>query len=897
MIELLKTKFYLPRPRPAMVSRPRLADRLNAGLDKKLTLITAPAGFGKTTLLSEWISQSPRCVTWLSLDDDDNDPTRFWTYFISSLQQLRSDLGASALALLQSAQAPPISSILTAIINDLVAFPDVFASVLDDYHVIDSPLIHEGLSFLITHQPKNMHLVLTTRVDPPLPVARLRARSELNEMRAFDLRFTPDETAVFLYRATGLNLSPEEIATLEARTEGWIAGLQIAALSMQGQEDISGFIRAFSGSHRHILGYLVDEVINRLPEDTQNFLLLTSILDRLCGPLCDAVTGNSNGQAILENLERTNLFITPLDNDGRWYRYHHLFAEVLQLRLNQGQTPLIPEFHRRAGKWLLSEGMREEAIHQLLAGGEYVEAASLIENLAGDMLRRGSSASLVSWLDAIPNEVTLSHPRLCLARGWTRVWGSEFSLERAEEWAQLAQKGMTDNLKPGPDSEGELFTLRALIAADRVDLPLARKLSSLALERLPADSPWLSVAMFCLGATLFAAGEYSTASPVLAETIRLSQADGALYTQLIAADFVADIEVFRGHLSRAIEMYGQVLTWSNTGIPQKGALIAHAGLANVLCEKNHLEEALTHIRAGLVQLEQVGGPGITLWLYRTLARIHRATGSWADALESLNRAYQSGENAQVPYVMAQAAALRAQVLLAQGDIEAGADWMANSGLDPNDPVPTFSGEQELYYLTIARVLNAQGRRLEALMLLKRMLDAALAEDRLGSAIVILAIHAVVYQAQGNKSSALEALERAMALAEPEGFIRSFVDEGEPMRLLLLDYQFMCRAKIRDGYDSEPPRLLAYTEKLLAAFSRPEPVAGFPPSALPESLSEREVQVLRMIARGFSNEEIASTLVIAISTVKSHINSLYGKLGIHRRTQAVSIARDLGVLSE
>ena len=565
-------------------------------------------------------------MTWLSLDESDNDPAQFWVYFIASIQQLHSDLGKSALASLQSSQAPPINAVLTSLINDIIAFPDSFSSVLDDFHLIDSKPVHEALAFLLDHLPANMHMVITTRVDPPLPLARLRARGQMTENRARDLPFTPDEAAIFLNQVMGLNLSEEEVSALEMRTEGWIAGLQIAALSMQGHDDVSGFIQAFSGSHRHILGYLADEVINQQPKAILSFLLQTSILDRLCGPLCDTVTGETGGQEILENLERTNLFITPLDDESRWYRYHHLFAEVLQARLRQIQHGQIPELHRRAGNWFARQGMLDEAVQHELSGANFERAASLLDRVAGNMLRKGKAASLIRWLNALPDGTIRARPRLCLARGWSFVWGPEFSLERAEEWAQLALEAMQPGSIPDLELEGEVYALQALIAADRVDVALSRQLAQRALECLPAGSPWRGVTTFTLGAVLYAAGELSAAASVLTETVQLGQADGNLYVQLIAGNFLADIQVFQGHLGRAAELYRQVLAWGDHGIPQKGVLVAHAGLANVLCEQDQPEAALAHVVAGLAQLEQVGGPAAALWLYRSLARLQRAGG-------------------------------------------------------------------------------------------------------------------------------------------------------------------------------------------------------------------------------------------------------------------------------
>jgi LuxR family maltose regulon positive regulatory protein len=897
MVELLRTKFYVPRIRSNLVSRPRLIERLNAGLEKKLTVIAAPAGFGKTTLLSEWIPQSPRCVTWLSLDEGDNDPVKFWACFIASLQKLRPDLGTSALALLQSPQPPPITSILTALINDITAFKDVFAIVLDDYHVIDTQTIHEGLTFLIDHQPGNMHLVITTRVDPPLPLARIRAHADLTELRVNDLRFTADETTIFLNQAMGLNLSAEEITALEARTEGWIAGMQIAALSMQGHDDVAGFIQSFSGSHRHILGYLAEEVLNQQPKDILTFLLQTSILDRLCGPLCDAVTGESGGQEILETLEHANLFIMPLDDEGRWYRYHNLFAEVLQARLQRIQQYQVHELHRRAGIWFVRQDMFDEAVHHELAAANFDQAANILEHVAGNMLRKGMTPSLIRWLDALPDETIRAHPRLCFACGWASLWGPDFNLASADKWAQLALQGTLPGLNPEPVLEGEMYALKALIAAVRVELPISRELAHRALAYLPADSPWLGVTTFCLGSALYAAGEFSAASPVLTEALRLSQIDGALYIQLIAASFLADMQMFQGHLRRAMEMYSQVLAWSNHNIPQKGVLVSYAGLANILCEQDLLDAALTHVQSGIEQLEQVGGPGAALWLYRTLARVQQAKGNWPAVLDALDRAYQSGQSAQIPFVMTQAAALRARVLLAKGDLDAAAVWAAASGLNPEDPEASHAGLRELEYLTLARVLGVQSKHAEALSLLERLLKAAEAEERFGSAIEILNMQSLIFQKQVNMANAQECLEQALILAEPEGYVRTFVDEGESMRLLLADFYSRLKQRMSISVDKVSLRLMAYTEKLLAAYSQPAHSAKSKVENTFETLSERELDILRLIATGRSNQEIAELLMIAVSTVKSHINSLYSKIGTKRRTQAILIARELGLVPE
>ena len=896
MVELLSTKIFIPRTRVNLVSRPHLIDRLNAGLKKKLTLIAAPAGFGKTTLLSEWIPHSPRCVTWLSLDETDNDPTKFWAYFISALQQLRPDLGAGALSLLESNQAPPITSILTVLINDITEFPDVFSIVLEDYHVIDFQPIHESLTFMIDHMPVNMHLVITTRVDPALPLARLRARDNLTELRANDLRFNANEVGQFLTQVMELDLSDEDISALEVRTEGWIAGLQIAALSLQGREDVQGFIRAFSGGHRHILGYLAEEALNQRPEGTLNFLLQTSILDRLCGPLCDAVTAGSGSQAILESLEHANLFIMPLDDEGVWYRYHHLFAEVLHARLLRTQRDVVPELYRRAGSWHASQGMLDEAVHYMLSGADFEQASRLIEEVAGVMIRRGSSITVIKWLDAMPEEMIRARPLLCLARGWTYFMGAALSLDKAEEWARLALQAAMVSGSLDSGIAGEAAALQAMIAATRSEVLRSLELSRQALDYLPLDSPWRSAMAFCLGTGHYLTGEITAAVPIFEEALELSLADGAYYIQFASASFIAEILVFQGRLNRALELYEQVLAWSDPNLPQKGGIMAYGGRAGISYERNMLDAALADIQSGFEQVEQVGGAWSAYLLYRVQARIEQAHDNWENALDALNRAYRLGQTAKVGLVEAQAAALRASLQLARGDLESALTWAANSGLSYDDPEANHPGWRELEYLSLARVLNAQAKYIEALSLLERLLAAAEAELRLGSVINILVSESMVYLAQEGKTHALNCLERALMLAEPEGYMRVFLDEGDPMRVLLAEYQSLLRRKISNADGNSSLRILTYTEMLLAAFTQPHNAAMTHTELMIEKVSEREMEVLRLIEDGMTNQEIAEQMVIAVSTVKSHINSLYGKVGAHNRTQAVAIAREHGLLT-
>jgi LuxR family maltose regulon positive regulatory protein len=893
--ELLNTKLYIPRRRPDLVLRPRLTGRLNAGMGRKLTLISAPAGFGKTTLLSEWIPTSERCVAWVWLDEDDNDPSRFWAYFIAALQMLHPRIGELALALFSSPQSAPVQSVMVTLVNEIDAFPDVFALVLDDYHLIQTQAIHDGLAFLLDHLPPRMHLVISTRTDPDLPLARLRGRGQLAELREADLRFTTDEAAAFLNHVMGLGLSAADIAALETRTEGWIAGLQLAALSIKDHADPAGFIAAFTGSHRFVIDYLVEEVLNRQAEFVREFLLSTSILERLCAPLGNALTNTETGQATLEYLERNNLFLIPLDDERRWYRYHHLFAEVLRHRLQEEQPDRVAELHRRASEWYEEERLVDEAINHSLAGRDFEEAARLIEAVAGDMLRRGSSVSVKRWLDAMPEETIRPRPRLCLARAWAFHWGPSLSLESAEEWAQFALQAASANGVLDPGLTGEVAALEAMIAATRSEVARSLELSQQALNDLPPDSPWRSAIALCLGTAHIASGDMAAATRVLGEALRLSQADGVHYIQLAAASFLADIQVFQGHLGRAMELYQQVLAWADPNLPQKGGVMAYAGQAYILCERNQLDAALAHIQLGADQLDQVGGAWAAHVLSRVLARVQQAQGNWPDAFDTLDRSYQMGQSAQVSLVVTQAAALRVCLQLAQGDLGSATAWAANSGLSPDDPAASHPGFREEEYLSLARVLDAQGRHAEALSLLDRLMGSAQAEERGGSAIAILAIQAVVNQAQGNRTRALECLERALVLAEPEGYVRIFVDEGEPMRWLLADFQSKTRKRLRAEADETSRRLVAYANRLLAAFSGPGPAFTPTPESPADSLNEREMEVLRLIHAGLTNQEIADQIVVAVSTVKWHINHLYAKLGVHTRTQALARAKELGLL--
>lgn len=901
MVELLNTKLFIPRPRKNLVPRPNLVKRLNAGLDKKLTLIAAPAGFGKTTLLSEWIPQSPRCVTWFSLDDGDNDPTRFWAYFISSLQQLRADLCESALVLLQSPQAPPINSILTVLMNDVLAFQDWFAIVLDDYHLIDSQPIHEALAYLIAHLPANMHVVIATRTDPPLPLARLRGRDKLTELRANDLRFTMDESESFFAQEVGEKLTAGEIAVLEARTEGWITGLQIAALSLQGREDMSGFIHAFSGSHRHILGYLVDEVINKRPRGTLDFLLHTSILERLCGPLCDAVTGNTDGQAILESLEHANLFITPLDDEGKWYRYHHLFAEALQGRLRQSQAGQISKPHQQASEWFERNGLTTEAIEYSLRGHDWAHSIQLIEADIDGAQLRGEIATLLRWLGTLPEKAIQTRPKLGLTHALLLTFVDDFA--GAEQRLGIAEQALRSNPLSNADDQAALMGQAAAVRevnALMLEYPGEAILAAgrEALKLLPdSDLARRGYSLSIMGCAYYLQlGDMQSAERAFQDGLRLSLAARDVFSLLQIYTHLSQMRAIQGRLRAADEPCEELLRLAVQPDSENKAAagLGHVMHGRILYERNDLLGAQDVLTAGITELAGFSLKRANIIGCILLAQVKLALGEMNEGRTILESAWNTIQKYRLKQITIPAPAYRVRLLLQLGDLDAAMQWAAGIELPSDKPLhPAL----EYDYITLARVHLAQSQPAEARQLLVRLLPPAAAAERMARVVEILALQAVAASMQGDKTGAISALEHVLTLAKPEGFVRSFKDEGEPMHQLLVDYQLRIKKQIGDSVDSESHSLLAYVNRLLAAFSQPSFTEKPNLESLIDPLSERELDILRLIATGLSNQEIAGILVIAVSTVKSHINSMYSKLGTQRRTQAIAIGRDLGLISD
>ncbi len=879
---ILATKLYIPPLRPKVVSRPRLLERLNEGLHRKLTLIAAPAGFGKTTLVSEWVASCQRPTAWLSLDEGDNDPTRFLTYLVAALQTIAANIGESVSGVLQSPQPPPTEAILAALLNDITTISDHFALVLDDYHVIDAKPVNHALTFLLDHLPPHMHLVIATREDPPLPLARLRVGGQLTEVRITDLRFTHSETAGFLNQVMGLLLSAEDIAALETRTEGWIAGLQLAAISLQGHEDAASFIRSFTGSHHFVMDYLVEEVLGQQSASVQTFLLRTSILDRLCGPLCDAVLMDPSaaGQATLEYLEHANLFIVPLDNERRWYRYHHLFADLLRQRLPQSTASSpgnermdVAELHIRASVWYEDHGLEIEAFHHAAAANDVDRAERLIEGRGIPLHFRGAVTAILDWLESLPTTVLNARPSLwwrygslLLVNGQTT--GVEEKLQAAEAALQGAEAD--DNT---PNLVGQIASARAVLALTRYDVETMLAQSRRALEYLHPNNLFLrATANWTLGFAYIFQGDRAAARRALAEAISLSQASGDIFTTILATIGLGIIQEAENQLYLAAETYRRVLQLAGHQ-PLQIIYEAHLGLARVLYEWNDLEAAEQHGRQSLHlarQYDRVIDRFVICEVF--LARLKLAQGDVAGAAAMLAQASQSARQQNFVHRIPEVADAQVLTLLRQGHLAAAAHLAQTHGLP----------------LSQARVHLAQGDTSAALAVLELRRRQMEAKEWADERLKVMVLQAIALQAHGEKDKAVQLLFDALALAEPGGFIRLFVDEGLPMAQLL-------SAAEASG------RMPDYTGKLLAVLEadarKLEDTSSPPLPAQPliEPLSRRELEVLHLLAQGLSNQEICERLFLALDTVKGHNRKIFDKLQVQRRTEAVARARELGLL--
>jgi len=897
----LATKLYIPLPRPKVVLRPRLIERLNEGLHGKLTLISAPAGFGKTTLVSEWVADCKLPAAWLSLDEGDNDPTRFLAYLVAALQTVAANIGEGVLAVLQSPQPPPTESILTALLNEITTLPDHFVLVLDDYHVLDAKPVDNALTFLLEHLPPQMHLVIATREDPNLPLARLRTRGQLTELRATDLRFTPSEAAEFLNQAMGLNLSTEDIIALETRTEGWITGLQLAALSMQGHQDTASFIKSFTGSHHFVLDYLIEEVLQQQSESIQTFLLHTSILDRLCGPLCDAVLGSpsASGQEILEYLEHANLFIVPLDDERRWYRYHHLFGELLRKRLGQSLVPgEITELHIQASEWYENNGLALEAIHHASMTSDDEMVERLIEQNYLEMMSRGEMSWVRFWMGKLSRELVYRRPWLCLYEAMNRSWFGqieEASLLLNEAEKHIRAESLAEVSAPGAQSMlGYHAYVKSRVTAMQGDTRRAIEFCLTARENVPADNLGKQNEIgMTLGFEYFLVGDFINANKTLYEIIRSGYFIRAINNPVAAYALLARIHIFQGQLHDAYDLLQKAAQLIHEADGQYlGATgLEEVGIAELLCEWNDLEAALVRIKQGLDFLPWWGKTDDIALAYNTLSRIHLAYGNWTEAVGAIEKAVQLIQTCSV-FSEARSAIQTTQVKmwLVQGDWLAVDRWAATleNHFSSHDP---FRFEDELTHITQARVFIAQKKLDEAIRLLSRLEENAQSDGRMGRLLEIMILKALAMQRMGNTAQADIALTKCLTLAEPEGYLRIFLDEGQPMQMLL--------AKGLAHAGAGPLR--EYAIHLLSQFdAEQQPITAAQEKASPagnlvEPLSQRELDVLRLVAQGLSNHEISERLFMALDTVKGHNRSIFDKLQVQRRTEAVARARELGLL--
>jgi LuxR family maltose regulon positive regulatory protein len=906
---LLATKLHLPRTRPHLVYRPHLIQRLQQGLDKTLILLSAPAGFGKSTLLGDWLASCASPVAWLSLEPRDNDPRRFLAYLLAALRTSDPHMDKIVQTLPHLLQHASLESVLTRLINglqtEMAGSYEHVVLVLDDYHVITNGSIHYALSFLMEHLPPHLHLVLATREDPPLPLARLRGRDDLLELRASDLRFTHEETATYLVEMMGLSLSAEERALLQARTEGWITGLHLMALSLQGCDDPASFIATFSGSHHYVADYLLDEVLNRQPQAIQDFLVQTSLLDRLSAPLCDAVRAHNDSQAQLGFLEQANLFLVPLDDERHWYRYHHLFAEALRQRLLQTAPTLVPDLHQRASRWFEQHGMFAEAISHALAASAFDEAAGLIEQYAWTFVMKNQKRTVYEQLHTLPETLILAHPSLRLLyasmlMNTQSLTESSMHLQAIEQELSIAEDARK---VPGRLLLGQVMVCRSLLARLCGELEQCVALSQRALDLLPEteDAPLIRLLRgeALLGAAHFylVSGNVTAASErVLLELSAFAHTSGDDLLALNGLNLLARLQVLQGRLHRAVATYEEIVQVI-PGPEESNALLDnptyHFGVSDLLREWNELEAAEQHLARGMDLLsDPLAVDADTAWLgYATQARLEMARGRAEQALATLDGFERLAQQRHfAPVLLAQCAALRVQLEMARGHHQAARSWAESSGLSAND-VLSYLRERE--YLTLARVHIAEervgptGTGLSAILfLLERLISEAEANMRLHSVLEGLVLLALAFEVQGDRTEALVTLSRLLALAEPEGYLRLFLDEGPPMLALLHLAQ---QQSLIPGYVA---KILAAASKTRSAdFHHQAPQC----SSLMEPLTARERDVLRLVLEGASNREIALQLILSVNTVKKHVLNIYGKLNVQNRAQAIAKARMLHLL--
>jgi LuxR family maltose regulon positive regulatory protein len=920
---LLSTKLIIPPLRSSLILRQILIDKLNAGLQsdgglesRSLTLVSAPAGYGKTTLISSWLYQLDQPSAWLSLDEDDNDINRFIFYVITALQKVHSELGATTLSLLQTPQPPAAQTLITLLINDLTAWQKKVVLVLDDYHVIQELAIHETIEFLLNNQPPQLHLVIISREDPALPLHRLRSNGRMTGLYAHDLRFTSNEAARFLNQTMGLSLSPDQVTTLERRTEGWVAGLQLAALSMQDLPDTRGFVTSFAGDDRYISDYLLGEIIERQPETVQDFLMRTAILDRFCAPLCEAIirTGDQDleigdqdqlgsSQAIIDHLDQSNLFIVPLDNKREWYRYHHLFANFLRIQVRALSEEQISKLHWRASEWFENNGYPAKAVEHALAAKDYERAAQLIEQTAMATLWGYTQwTTLLDWIDALPTELVRSRKQLSLQYAWALFTMGRW--EAVDPYLSAVEAATTfENADPNKLLLGEVVTLRAWLAFEIDDMALCVDLAERALELLPEEALTIrSLAILAQGAAQFWLGNLQKSRQALQEAINTGLAGGNVAVALAAMGCQVQTEVMLGYLRKASEIYNKA---RQLGTIDGVVLLSPTGYAcvqmgEVLREWNQLQEAEILLKEGIQLCRQAGIPEYVLEGQMTLSRVLLAAGDESSAAEIMTQAERDlrewlnlGGNIQ--FVITPALTHRAHYWLATGDIIKASHWLEENGIQINGDIDPGT---EIKYLLLTRTLIAEERFSEAVLLLKRLLTQIDSGERLRSIVEALVLMSIAARANGERDLEYQSLKRALQLAEPEGYRRIFIDEGRRLTDILEEAQDSSEvadyAKVLQNAIQEESRR-SIEMKLGELDKKTKAAPTRTTHELMETLSEREITILRLMAANLSHREIAEELYLSVNTIKWHSTNIYGKLGVNKRANAIACAQEMGII--
>ncbi len=908
-IPLLTTKFGAPPARLAQVARPFLLHKLDEVLlpGCRLALLSAPAGFGKTTLLSEWaasLAERGVVLAWLTLDAADSDLGRFLQYLVATVQKVYPQVGHSARALLELPPAPPVETVLTGLVNELAELPADFVLVLDDYHTLNGRAVHPAMVFLLEHCPAQMHLVVLTRLDPLLPLARLRARGQMVELRSGDLRFSQEEAATFLNQMLGrLHLTADQVVRLETQTEGWIAGLQMAALSMRGRQDIEGFLDAFSAGHPFVFEYLAQEVFEQLEQPVRDFLDQTAFLERLCASLCDFVTGREDSRAVLEYMEQANLFLNPLDDQCCWYRYHPLFASFLRHARRAAPAKAVAALHLKAARWFETNDLPAEAIEHSLAAKDFDLAARLINRVAVSMIR-GGGGSLLAWLNALPEELVRSSSELSTYKGWALMGGNR--LDDSLACASAAEKVLS------PDTSravrARLLSLQAYLNYGLGNQEQALQLGARAVELLGEDEPFfLSMVLTMLGQIQRQSGSIEVAEQTFRQAVRAGERLGSNMGYYVAQANLAHLIGLRGQRRQADAHCQSVIAHSldEHGRESPLAFFVHLPWAGILYDANQLAEARQHLEHGFEVCRRLGFSPIMAGGSETLAFILFAEGQTQAALDFVQEGRRQALDFHLPWIAIQAQVVEAWFSLRLGDIQAAQRWAQEAHLSLQDARSTDRGFE---YLTLARLLLAERKLEDGRTLLGSLLQAAQQAGRYTTELQCCILLALLEQQASRKDEARRWTARALQMAAPQDYLRMFLDEGAEVRALLAEF----RLKVSDvGFENSDFKLMVekFISRLLAAFDQPAGTPAVwgavqnPQSAiknhkseiLVEPLSPRELEVLALMAGGLSNAEIARKLYLTVNTLKAHTNSIYGKLDVHSRMQAVIRARELGLL--